>query len=50
MDEVEVIEEVLQIIADVADVADVVDLVEVDIDQAIRVADGIYIGLIRGLY
>jgi hypothetical protein len=45
-DEVEVIEEVLRI---VADVADVVDLVEADIDRAIEVVDGTYIGLIRGL-
>ena len=50
-DKVEVVEEILQIIADVADVADVadiVDLVEADIDQAIGVTDGTYIGLIRG--
>jgi hypothetical protein len=29
---------------------DVVDLIEADIDQAIEVADGIYISLIQGLY
>ena len=50
IDEVEVVKEVLRIVADVADVADVVDLVEADINQAIGVADGIYIGLIQGLY
>jgi hypothetical protein len=29
-----------------ADMADIVDLVEADIDQVIKVIDGIYIGLI----
>jgi hypothetical protein len=38
-----VVEEVLQIIADMVDI---VDLVEADINQVIRVADRIYIGLI----
>jgi hypothetical protein len=44
-DEVEVVEEVLRIIADMVDV---VDLVEADIDRAIGMADGTYIGLIQG--
>jgi hypothetical protein len=44
-DKIKVVEEVLQIIADVVDV---VDLVEADINQAIGVVNGTYIGLIRG--